>query len=123
MAIALLTAAQKRLINDYIPSLAAYRPPSFDLGAKLDALIGQFNTLQAAFVTGTAVIATGTNNIAVVLPAALAMGADAYLLAPRLSQLLALPETQLDGLSGTLTITSTAVTTGNRDVSYIVVNA
>lgn len=34
-----------------------------------------------------------------------AMGADAYLLAPRLSQLLALPETQLDGLSGTLTIT------------------
>jgi len=33
------------------------------------------------------------------------MGADAYLLAPRLSQLLALPETQLDGLSGTLTIT------------------
>ena len=34
-----------------------------------------------------------------------AMGADAYLLAPRLNQLLALPETQLDGLSGTLSIT------------------
>lgn len=34
-----------------------------------------------------------------------AMGADAYLLAPRLNQLLALPETQIDGLSGTLTIT------------------
>lgn len=34
-----------------------------------------------------------------------AMGADAYLLAPRLNQLLVLPETQLDGLSGTLSIT------------------
>jgi outer membrane PBP1 activator LpoA protein len=34
-----------------------------------------------------------------------AMGADAYLLAPRLNQLLALPETKLDGLSGTLSIT------------------
>lgn len=34
-----------------------------------------------------------------------AMGADAYLLAPRLNQLLALPETQLDGLSGTLSLT------------------
>lgn len=34
-----------------------------------------------------------------------AMGADAYLLAPRLNQLLALPETLLDGLSGTLSIT------------------
>lgn len=34
-----------------------------------------------------------------------AMGADAYLLAPRLNQLLALPETRLDGLSGTLSIT------------------
>ncbi|WP_199270111.1 penicillin-binding protein activator [Stutzerimonas stutzeri] len=34
-----------------------------------------------------------------------AMGADAYLLAPRLNQLLALPETQLEGLSGTLSIT------------------
>ena len=33
-----------------------------------------------------------------------AMGADAYLLAPRLSQLLALPDTQLDGLSGILSI-------------------
>ncbi|MDA0423991.1 penicillin-binding protein activator [Stutzerimonas frequens] len=31
-----------------------------------------------------------------------AMGADAYLLAPRLNQLLALPDTQLDGLSGML---------------------
>lgn len=34
-----------------------------------------------------------------------AMGADAYLLAPSLNQLLVLPETQLDGLSGTLSIT------------------
>ena len=34
-----------------------------------------------------------------------AMGADAYLLAPRLNQLLALPETRLDGLSGTLGLT------------------
>lgn len=34
-----------------------------------------------------------------------AMGADAYLLAPRLNQLLALPDTRLDGLSGTLGIT------------------
>lgn len=34
-----------------------------------------------------------------------AMGADAYLLATRLNQLLALPETQLEGLSGTLSIT------------------
>ncbi|WP_407292101.1 penicillin-binding protein activator [Stutzerimonas zhaodongensis] len=34
-----------------------------------------------------------------------AMGADAYLLAPRLSQLLAVPETRIDGLSGTLNIT------------------
>jgi outer membrane PBP1 activator LpoA protein len=34
-----------------------------------------------------------------------AMGADAYLLAPRLNQFLALPETQIDGLSGTLSIT------------------
>ncbi|TBU98179.1 hypothetical protein DNJ95_08035 [Stutzerimonas kirkiae] len=33
-----------------------------------------------------------------------AMGADAYLLAPRLNQLLALPETRLDGLSGSLTL-------------------
>ena len=33
-----------------------------------------------------------------------AMGADAYLLAPRLNQLLALPNTQLDGLSGTLSL-------------------
>ncbi len=33
-----------------------------------------------------------------------AMGADAYLLAPRLNQLLALPDTQLDGLSGTLSL-------------------
>lgn len=31
-----------------------------------------------------------------------AMGADAYLLAPRLSQLKALPETRIDGLSGSL---------------------
>ena len=34
-----------------------------------------------------------------------AMGADAYQLAPRLNQLLALPDTQLDGLSGTLSLT------------------
>lgn len=34
-----------------------------------------------------------------------AMGADAYLLAPRLNQLLALPETRLEGLSGTLGLT------------------
>lgn len=34
-----------------------------------------------------------------------AMGADAYLLAPRLNQLLALPDTHLEGLSGTLGIT------------------
>lgn len=33
-----------------------------------------------------------------------AMGADAYLLAPRLNQLLALPETHLEGVSGTLTL-------------------
>ena len=33
-----------------------------------------------------------------------AMGADAYLLAPRLNQLLALPDTQLDGFSGTLSL-------------------
>jgi len=33
-----------------------------------------------------------------------AMGADAYLLAPRLNQLLALPDTQLNGLSGTLSL-------------------
>jgi len=33
-----------------------------------------------------------------------AMGADAYLLAPRLNQLLALPDTHLDGLSGTLSL-------------------
>ncbi|MEG4315778.1 penicillin-binding protein activator [Pseudomonas sp. FIP_A4] len=33
-----------------------------------------------------------------------AMGADAYLLAPRLNQLLALPNTRLDGLSGTLSL-------------------
>ncbi len=33
-----------------------------------------------------------------------AMGADAYLLAPRLSQLTALPSTQLEGLSGTLSL-------------------
>lgn len=34
-----------------------------------------------------------------------AMGADAYQLAPRLNQLLALPDTRLDGLSGTLSLT------------------
>ncbi len=34
-----------------------------------------------------------------------AMGADAFLLAPRLNQLLALPETRLDGMSGTLSLT------------------
>ncbi len=34
-----------------------------------------------------------------------AMGADAYLLATRLNQLLALPDTQLEGLSGTLSLT------------------
>ncbi len=34
-----------------------------------------------------------------------AMGADAYLLAPRLNQLLALPDTRLEGLSGTLSLT------------------
>lgn len=34
-----------------------------------------------------------------------AMGADAYMLATRLNQLLALPDTQLDGLSGKLTLT------------------
>lgn len=34
-----------------------------------------------------------------------AMGADAYLLAPRLNQLLALPDTQLEGLSGMLSLT------------------
>lgn len=33
-----------------------------------------------------------------------AMGADAYLLAPRLNQLLALPDTQLEGVSGTLSL-------------------
>jgi hypothetical protein len=33
-----------------------------------------------------------------------AMGADAYLLAPRLNQLLALPDTELEGLSGTLSL-------------------
>lgn len=35
-----------------------------------------------------------------------AMGADAYTLATRLNQLLALPDTHLDGLSGTLSLTS-----------------
>jgi outer membrane PBP1 activator LpoA protein len=34
-----------------------------------------------------------------------AMGADAFLLAPRLNQLLALPDTQLEGLSGKLSLT------------------
>ena len=34
-----------------------------------------------------------------------AMGADAYQLAPRLNQLLALPDTRLEGLSGTLSLT------------------
>ena len=34
-----------------------------------------------------------------------AMGADAYQLAPRLNQLLALPDTRIDGLSGTLSLT------------------
>ncbi len=34
-----------------------------------------------------------------------AMGADAFLLAPRLSQLQALPETRLDGMTGTLSLT------------------
>lgn len=34
-----------------------------------------------------------------------AMGADAYLLAPRLNQFLALPETRIEGLSGILSIT------------------
>lgn len=34
-----------------------------------------------------------------------AMGADAFLLAPRLNQLLALPDTQLEGLSGMLSLT------------------
>lgn len=34
-----------------------------------------------------------------------AMGADAYMLATRLNQLLALPDTQLEGLSGMLTLT------------------
>ena len=33
-----------------------------------------------------------------------AMGADAYLLAPRLNQLLALPDTELEGLSGVLSL-------------------
>ena len=33
-----------------------------------------------------------------------AIAADAYLLAPRLNQLLALPDTHLDGLSGTLSL-------------------
>jgi hypothetical protein len=32
------------------------------------------------------------------------MGADAYQLAPRLTQLKALPETRLDGLSGSLSL-------------------
>jgi hypothetical protein len=32
------------------------------------------------------------------------MGADAYLLAPRLSQLKTLPETRIDGLSGSLSL-------------------
>ncbi|SFH93462.1 hypothetical protein SAMN05216206_0807 [Pseudomonas guineae] len=36
-----------------------------------------------------------------------AMGADAYLLAPRLNQLKALPDTQLPGLTGTLSLNST----------------
>lgn len=36
-----------------------------------------------------------------------AMGADAYLLAPRLNQLLALPDTQLEGVSGVLTLSPT----------------
>ncbi|MFV0455478.1 MAG: penicillin-binding protein activator [Pseudomonas sp.] len=36
-----------------------------------------------------------------------AMGADAYLLAPRLNQLLALPDTQLEGMSGVLTLNPT----------------
>lgn len=35
-----------------------------------------------------------------------AMGADAYLLAPRLNQLLALPDTRLEGLSGTLSLSA-----------------
>ncbi len=33
-----------------------------------------------------------------------AMGADAYLLAPRLGQLVAIPDTRLDGLSGYLSL-------------------
>ena len=36
-----------------------------------------------------------------------AMGADAYLLAPRLNQLKALPETRLQGLSGSLSLSPT----------------
>ncbi|MDX1298719.1 MAG: penicillin-binding protein activator [Pseudomonas sp.] len=36
-----------------------------------------------------------------------AMGADAYLLAPRLNQLKALPDTQLPGLTGTLSLNAT----------------
>ena len=68
MPVTALTAAQQRMINDYIPSLSAGHPPSFALGDKLDDIIVQANLNERtvdALISGTANVANGATNAGV----------------------------------------------------------
>ena len=66
MAVAALTSEQARMLRDYIPALSAGHPPSFDLAAKLDAIIAEV----ALITSGSAVVANGDTTVVAALGAA-----------------------------------------------------
>lgn len=123
MAIAALTGAQKRAVNDHIPSLSANHPPSFALTTLLDLLISTINgntTGLAKFSAGLEVIATGSDNVAVAFPVELD-GSFAFAIFAEDEAGIAIESAVWDG-SGTLTIKSTGVTTADRAVRWFVAN-
>jgi len=66
MPVTALTAAQQRMINDYIPSLSAGHPPSFALADKLGDTIVQANANEVSVdsldVELTSIV-SGTTNL------------------------------------------------------------
>ena len=121
MSIAALTAAEKRQIRDYNPSLSD-RPPGFDLAAKIDALITGINSAAVAsnVVSGTADIASGASSVAIALPASHDGSTVMAVLQEDDGATRSVRSCVWDG-SGGLTISTTAVTSKIVTVGYFYV--
>ena len=125
MTIAALTDAQKRAVNDNIPSLSANHPPSFAISTLLDLLIWTINanteqigTVLTAFSAGIETIPNGLDTVTVGLPLELD-GSFAIAMFGEDEAGVAIQSAVWDG-SGNLTITSTANTTADRIVRWFV---